>query len=167
MKRWMRRDLGRDRGASAVEFALVLPLLMLIVFGIVDFGVLFSQQLTLNNAVRAGARSGVVVGQVLDCPGIRSKVQGDLSGLAMDPSTVSVRVTMLTASGTSDTTACGGSYLLPSSTDGSGSIPCQGSAPGTSLVVEAQYPSSVPVSLPPFPTTMTLSARAVYVCEFS
>lgn len=49
-----------DRGAVAVEFALVVPLLLLIVFGIVNFGIVFSQQLTLNNALREGARKAVI-----------------------------------------------------------------------------------------------------------
>ena len=162
------RRSADDLGASAVEFALVLPLLLLVVFGIVNFGVVFSQQLTLNNAVRSGARSGVVVGQLLDCPAIRAKVSGDLSGLGMDPSIASVRVTLLTASGGVVTTPCSGSYLLVTDqSTGSGVYPCAGSAPGTSVVVEGQYTSSIPVSFPPFPTTLQLSAKGVYVCEFS
>ena len=162
-----RRDRD-DSGASAVEFALVLPLLLLVAFGIIDFGVVFSQQLTLNNAVRSGARSGVVVGQLLDCPAIRSRVAGDLSGLAMDPSLATVRITLLTPSGTVVTTPCGGSVLTVTDlTTGSGVLPCAGTTPGTSLVVEGHYTSSLPVSFPPFPTTLPLSAQGVYVCEFS
>lgn len=44
----------RDRGANLVEFALLAPLLILLVLGIVEFGWLFSQ----NNDVRHGAREG-------------------------------------------------------------------------------------------------------------
>lgn len=151
-----------------MEFALVLPLLLLIVFGIVNFGVVFSQQLTLNNAVRAGARSGVVVGQLLDCPAIRSRVSGDLSGLGMNPSIASVRVTLLTASGSAVTTPCSGAYLVVTDqSTGSGVYPCAGTAPGTNVVVEGHYTSTIPVSFPPFPTTLALSAKAVYVCEFN
>jgi Flp pilus assembly protein TadG len=151
-----------------VEFALVLPLLLLVVFGIVNFGVVFSQQLTLNNAVRAGARSAVVVGQLLDCPAVRSRVSEDLNGLAMDPTTTSVRVTLLTPSGSVVTTPCTTSYLsVTDQSTGSGAYPCQGTAPGTSVVVEGHYTSSIPVSFPPFPTSLPLSAKAVYVCEFS
>lgn len=46
-----------DRGAAAVEFALVLPLLLLIVFGIVDFGRAWNMQLALTQAAREGVRS--------------------------------------------------------------------------------------------------------------
>ena len=50
-----RRD-ARDSGAAAVEFALVLPILLLLVFGIVDFGRLYFTQITLTDAAREGAR---------------------------------------------------------------------------------------------------------------
>jgi len=46
----------RDRGAAAVEFALVLPLLLLIVFGIIDFGRALNAQITLTQAAREGVR---------------------------------------------------------------------------------------------------------------
>lgn len=55
-----RQGVADDRGASAVEFALVAPLLFVLVFGIVDFGVVFGQTLSLNNAARDAARFAVV-----------------------------------------------------------------------------------------------------------
>ena len=45
-----------DRGAAAVEFALVLPLLLLLVLGIIDFGRLYFTQITLTDAAREGVR---------------------------------------------------------------------------------------------------------------
>src|SRR5690348_8433339 len=45
-----------ERGAVAVEFALVLPLLGMLMFGIVSFGLAFSDNVALANAVREGAR---------------------------------------------------------------------------------------------------------------
>jgi Flp pilus assembly protein TadG len=57
MKRPSRGGLkDRDRGAAAVEFALCLPLLLLLVFGIIDFGRALSTQLTLTQAAREGVR---------------------------------------------------------------------------------------------------------------
>lgn len=47
-------DRKNDRGAQLVEFALLAPLLILLLLGIVEFGWLFSQ----NNDVRHGAREG-------------------------------------------------------------------------------------------------------------
>lgn len=46
----------RERGAAAVEFALVLPVLVAIVMGIMDFGSAFNAQQTLTYAARTGAR---------------------------------------------------------------------------------------------------------------
>lgn len=56
----MRRLLGdaRERGASAVEFAIVLPLLAIILLGMVDFGLALNSQAIVNNAARDGARAG-------------------------------------------------------------------------------------------------------------
>ncbi len=46
------------RGASAVEFALVLPLLMLLVMGALDWGYYFYCEEVVTNAAREGARAG-------------------------------------------------------------------------------------------------------------
>jgi hypothetical protein len=48
-----------ERGASAVEFALILPLFLLILFGVIDYGWLLTNQIILTNAVSAGARAAV------------------------------------------------------------------------------------------------------------
>jgi Flp pilus assembly protein TadG len=45
-----------DRGAAAVEFALVLPMLLLLVFGLIDLGRAINAQITLTQAARVGAR---------------------------------------------------------------------------------------------------------------
>lgn len=46
-----------EKGQAMVEFALILPLLILLLCGILDFGWIFGNQLTLNNAVREAARN--------------------------------------------------------------------------------------------------------------
>jgi len=43
-----------------VEFAMVAPILLLLVFGIIQFGITFNNYLTLTDAVRAGARQAAV-----------------------------------------------------------------------------------------------------------
>jgi Flp pilus assembly protein TadG len=45
-----------DRGAAAVEFAIVMPVVLLLVCGIVDFGRMLNVQITLSAAAREGAR---------------------------------------------------------------------------------------------------------------
>ena len=48
------------RGQEVVEMALVLPLLLILVFGMVDFGLLVYDKAIVTNAAREGARAGVV-----------------------------------------------------------------------------------------------------------
>ena len=80
-----------ERGAALVEFALALPLLLVVIAGIVDFGFLFQRYEVLTNAAREGARLGSLPGYVT-CPSgggtatapgidarVRSYVQAGLS----------------------------------------------------------------------------------------
>ena len=66
-----------DRGATAVEFALVLPVLLMILMGIVDFGRALNAQVTLTQAVREGARLAA-----LKQPNVVSRTQGAATGLS-------------------------------------------------------------------------------------
>jgi Flp pilus assembly protein TadG len=50
----------RERGAAAVEFALILPLLVVLAFGIIEFSILFYNKAMITNASREGARAGIV-----------------------------------------------------------------------------------------------------------
>ena len=54
------KSVNSERGAAAMEFALVLPLLAALVFGIVDFGRMLWFQEVLVNATRTGARQGIL-----------------------------------------------------------------------------------------------------------
>lgn len=49
-----------QRGTSTVEFAIVAPLLFLILFGIIEFSLAFFNQALITNATREGARQGIV-----------------------------------------------------------------------------------------------------------
>ena len=52
-----RRNMFRnDRGQTMVEFALVVPILCLVLFGILQFGALYNDYVTLTDATRVGAR---------------------------------------------------------------------------------------------------------------
>lgn len=55
-----RRPLHRQDGASAVEMALVTPLLVILVFGIIGFGIAFLQIQSIRAAVREGGRAAAV-----------------------------------------------------------------------------------------------------------
>jgi Flp pilus assembly protein TadG len=56
-----RRKRRRQRGAAAVEFALVLPVFLLLVLGTIDFGYYFFVSEIVTNAAREGARAGSVL----------------------------------------------------------------------------------------------------------
>ena len=50
----------RQRGVMAIETALLFPLLILILFGMIEFGLLIYNRQVLTNACREGARFGIV-----------------------------------------------------------------------------------------------------------
>jgi len=50
----------RQSGQALVELALVLPLLLILAFGIVEFGLLMYNKAVITNASREGARVGIV-----------------------------------------------------------------------------------------------------------
>lgn len=56
----VRRSLRNERGASLVEFALIAPLLFLLLFGIIEFAWLFAQNLDVKHGAREGARLAAV-----------------------------------------------------------------------------------------------------------
>ena len=52
--------LQNNRGVAAVEFAICLPILVLLVCGSIEFGLLFYNQQVITNASREGVRAGIV-----------------------------------------------------------------------------------------------------------
>jgi len=50
----------KQRGAAVVEFAVIVPLLLVIVFGIIEFSILLFDKAMITNASREGARAGIV-----------------------------------------------------------------------------------------------------------
>ena len=68
---------GKDRGAAVVEFALLLPLLLLLLFGIIDFGRALNAQITITQAAREGARL-----DALGQPNVVSRTQAAAVGLS-------------------------------------------------------------------------------------
>ena len=59
LKKRSHKVLGQE-GAAAIEFAICLPLLVLLIFGIIEFSILFYDQAVITNASREGARAGIV-----------------------------------------------------------------------------------------------------------
>lgn len=52
--------LKNERGQALVEFALVIPIFMMLLLGILQFGIVFNNYITLTDAARAGSRVAAV-----------------------------------------------------------------------------------------------------------
>ena len=87
-----------ERGSAAVEFALVMPILFMLVFGIIDFGFAINRHSVINNATRDAAREASLGGTEAE---IKTVATQGLAGLVPD----SVTVTCTTKAGGSCTGA--------------------------------------------------------------
>ena len=73
-----------ERGAVLVEAAISLPLLLLVVLGIIDFGRLFQRYEVLTNAAREGARVAVLPGGYSETD-VQDRVRQYLAAGGLDP----------------------------------------------------------------------------------
>ena len=91
-----KRDPARETGVSAVEFGLILPLLLVLILGIIDYGWVFYVKLNITNAAREGARVGVVQETDTDVASqARTAAQNYLAAAGLPTSgTVSVAATL-------------------------------------------------------------------------
>jgi hypothetical protein len=61
IKEWIKRSgLSSQRGAAAVEFAIIFPMLILLLFAMIEFGLYLFNRQVITNACREGARAGIV-----------------------------------------------------------------------------------------------------------
>jgi len=58
----MKSKIRNNKGGAAIEFAIILPLMVLLAIGICEFGLLFYNSQIIINASREGARAGIVRG---------------------------------------------------------------------------------------------------------
>ena len=82
-----------ERGATAVEFALILPILGALIFGMIDFGRMIWQQEVLINATREGARQGILFGSGNGQTEIEATVTQAVSDGGLNASGLNVSVT--------------------------------------------------------------------------
>ncbi len=61
MSKVRRRSSSDYRGSAAVEFAIILPILLLIIFSVIEFSLALYDKAVITNAAREAARAGVVV----------------------------------------------------------------------------------------------------------
>jgi Flp pilus assembly protein TadG len=149
--RWRRND----RGAAAVEFALVMPILLLLLFAIIIYGMVFAQDLSLSNSARQAARSGVVAGAT--CSGIKQTAQDNASTIGMSGADTTVTIAL----GTDEDHA---SPICTSAADDT-KQPCQASPANSNVYVTLGH--TVDKILPFVPTPDSITGKGVFRCEFS
>lgn len=148
-----------DNGAAAVEFALVVPLLIALVFGIIQFGILFAEELSLSNGARQGARVGAV--DRTTCGRIVDEVQAAATTIGMPQSQIQVQVQVQASPSATPSTACAYTTSTADTTQ-----PCLNSTDSARLLVTGKYTPSLNVvvsSTKVFP----LQGTGVYRCEYS
>ena len=86
-----------DRGQSMVEFALVLPVLLMLVFGFLDLGRAVYSQSVVANAAREGARAAVIHGSTN--AEIRAAVKANAIGIAVTDADITITPSAARVSG--------------------------------------------------------------------
>jgi Flp pilus assembly protein TadG len=86
-----------EAGTSIVEATIVLPLMLILTFGILEFGISFTRWNSLTNAVREGAREGVVFRVPCASGAVTSLVETTVADFAdssgIDPANIITTVT--------------------------------------------------------------------------
>ena len=142
----------RQRGQAAVEMALLLPVLVMLLFGIIMSGFTFYAFIQVSNAAREGARAGSLY-----------RITQATSGLTLvqtvrqaiyDPGTGSTALGFLTPTGSSFNVTSDVSVPTPVDVDGDGTI-----SSGDRLTVTVTYRYTLPVLsllLPVFPQPIVI-----------
>jgi Flp pilus assembly protein TadG len=130
----------KERGAVAVEMAIVLPLLLLVLIGIIEFGRVLNVQVSLTQAAREGARYAAIhhSDSSLDVSAVALAAAPSLSGLPVTVThnagsctsgtnvTVTTKVTMSSMTGFLDAGFFGQPVIFPLSMTGVGVMRCGG-----------------------------------------
>jgi len=101
------RTRGDERGSVIIEFALVAPLLLMIVMGVIDFGWMIDRNNMVNNVSRDAARVASLDGSYQQ---VSDTVTNELDSVGIDPQDVVVTITCASPSGTSCTANSAVSY---------------------------------------------------------
>ena len=128
-----------ERGSAAVEFAILLPVLILLLFGIIEFSIAYNHAQGLHAAAREGARVAALpqTTQAAVVDRVKSALQGVLNSTDIQNATITVTP--------------------------SGNQPCNGAPAGTHVVVTVSAPDDL--AIPLYTKTLTLTGRGEFLCE--
>lgn len=136
----------RERGAALVEFAFIVPILAIFLFGIVQFGLAYDKKQSINSAAREGARAGAIPTKTVQ--NIRDTVNTSYAGTLLDGEVVTTRVYL-------DSTS--------SAELGSSTKPCENNA-GRTVVVYSTVPHELTIPFLGAPM-LTLKGKGEFRCE--
>jgi Flp pilus assembly protein TadG len=116
-----------ERGAAAVEFAILLPLLLMLVLGTIEFGRAYNAQITLTNAARDGARVMAISGNQAAARSAAKSAAASLNpGLKDTNIQFGTACPSMIPAGASPQTTFTISYTLPTITGIAGPFPMTG-----------------------------------------
>ncbi len=150
-----------------MELALVLPILIMLIFGIIQFGIVFAQKLALSNAAREAARAGTVAinaSAQMTCQEIADQIKNTVGTIGLNTSDVQVSIIR-----TTDPTAASGFTVCSGNTGTSMSnpatTPCTDASSTAQLIVQLSTPATIAI---PFAvsTGVTLTGSGAYRCEY-
>jgi Flp pilus assembly protein TadG len=79
-----------DEGQALLEFALVMPLLLILVVGVIEFGRAWNMQQIITDAAREGARKAVIFDEAVTQTDVRNTVKTALAGGRINPNTATI-----------------------------------------------------------------------------
>lgn len=167
----LRRARGREGGASVVEFALVVPLLLMLVFGIIEFGIVMAQKATVASAAREGARFGSVnlyasaMGSPRDCAEVIARTRENAVTLGMSPSDLAVTVSR-GSDVASATAVCNASANGLVTGAGANAEPCDGADAMDVVYVQTSFGARLSIPLVAS-TNIPLDATGASRCEYN
>jgi hypothetical protein len=149
---------------AAVEFAIVVPLLLVLVFGVISFGFVLAQKAGISNGVRTGARYGSVnsYSESHTCGNVIKETRDSATTIGISDGT-EVAVTVKRG----EATIC--SAAIDAATPAGGPAPCSSSSTPDdteTLYVEATFPAEISIpgmSFAPF----DLESTGAYQCEYN
>lgn len=167
------RRVREERGASAVEFAIIASLLLMILFGTITFGIIFNRYQGLQSAAREGARLGSLSAttrtNIIDR--VRESVSiiaaSSISTGACTPGSLSVENGCVRIYAKQAPTAtCPGASCVEVTSSSTSQTPCGAAYSGTdkSVVVEVFFRLRIDIPLWASPQ-MTVNGGAEFKCE--